>query len=991
MSDDVGSQHGDSTNLEETQVEQTKSEEPSRYTDFKEIGSGAFGNVYKATDSELNRTVAIKVLNDKLQTNDDAIKRFRREGKALAQFDDANICAIFDAYTHNDKLYLVFPFIDGETLADRLKRGLSIEQAIDITVKVADAIHYGHQKKIIHRDLKPANIMFRHDSEEPIVMDFGMCHWDDDEQPSITWDGQQLGTPNYMSPEQAAGEGCTAATDQFCLAVMLQEMLSGQRPFQAKTPAKLLQKIINDEPAEPTDRSGAPLEPALTEVLKRALQKKPEDRFENINEFARVLEKCRPKPKPLFNGPQNLPFKSLDKMFMGREQAMGRLQKSLRRDSGRASAITAAQAVHGLGGVGKTRLAVEYAWQYARDYSALLFVTADSQANLKRELAELTEPEVLNLAEQQATDQDSRMRGVLSWLQSNSGWLLIFDNVDSEEAAEQVDALLPRLTSGHVLITSRLTTWDGSVKPIALDVLSETEAAEFLLARTKPQTSGRGRTPQDSDAQDAQTLAKELDGLALALEQAGSYISAKRISLTEYLRRWQSHNAKVQTWHRPREMKCPASVATTWMTTIEQIKLDHGPATIDFLNILAWFAPEPIPQHVFDHLGQITDLPASLKLDEGMNGKAESAEIVEEYLEILANFSLIQWESETVIIHRVIQEILRSQQWEEDTAIRAALQMLNVASPTESYDVVTWPILDPLRPHLAAIAHTADQAEINEPTTRIMAILAELLAAKALYSEAEPFQRRALQIGEQTYGPDHPEVATHLNNLAQLLKATNRLSVSEPLMRRALQIDEQTYGPDHPRVATRLNNLAQLLQDTNRLSKSEPLMRRALQIDEQTYGPDHPDVATRLNNLALLLQATNRIPESEPLMRRALQIGEQTYGPDHPTVATHLNNLAGLLKATNRLSESEPLMRRVLQIDEQTYGPDHPRVATDLNNLATLLQATNRLSESEPLIRRALTILESSLGPDHPTTQTASRNLELIEEELAQQRTPTKP
>ena len=105
-------------------------------------------------------------------------------------------------------------------------------------------------------------------------------------------------------------------------------------------------------------------------------------------------------------------------------------------------------------------------------------------------------------------------------------------------------------------------------------------------------------------------------------------------------------------------------------------------------------------------------------------------------------------------------------------------------------------------------------------------------------------------------------------------------------MRRALAIDEASFGPDHPNVATRLNNLAQLLQATNRLAEAEPLMRRALAIDEASFGPDHPNVASDLNNLAQLLQATNRLREAEPLMRRALAIDEASFGAEHPNVAT---------------------------------------------------------------------------------------------------------
>ena len=117
---------------------------------------------------------------------------------------------------------------------------------------------------------------------------------------------------------------------------------------------------------------------------------------------------------------------------------------------------------------------------------------------------------------------------------------------------------------------------------------------------------------------------------------------------------------------------------------------------------------------------------------------------------------------------------------------------------------------------------------------------------------------------------------------------------AEPLYRRALAVDEASYGHDHPNIATGLNNLAELLRDINRLSEAEPLYRRALAIDEASYGPDHPNVAIRLNNLAGLLRATNRLSEAEPLYRRALAISEASYGPDHPNVAICLNNLAAI-------------------------------------------------------------------------------------------------
>jgi tetratricopeptide (TPR) repeat protein len=263
----------------------------------------------------------------------------------------------------------------------------------------------------------------------------------------------------------------------------------------------------------------------------------------------------------------------------------------------------------------------------------------------------------------------------------------------------------------------------------------------------------------------------------------------------------------------------------------------------------------------------------------------------------------------------------------------------------------------------------------QERTSGVANQLGFFLLEASLYTEAELLFIRALQIQEQSFGKNHPEVAIHLTNLASLLQNTNRHSEAEPLILRALHIVEHNFGKDHPKVAIRLNNLARLLQDTNRLDQAEPLMLRALQIQEQSFGKDHPNVAIYLNGLALLLKATNRHSEAEPLMLRALQIDEQSFGKGHPKVATDLTNLATLLQDTNRFGEAESLMLRAFQIDEQCFGKNHPKVATNLNNLATLFYATKRIDEAESLMLRAFQIDEQCFGKDHPKVATDLNNL----------------
>ena len=661
---------------------------------------------------------------------------------------------------------------------------------------------------------------------------------------------------------------------------------------------------------------------------------------------------------------QNLPYPSIGDLLKGRDDILKKLKSRL--DDNKPTAIT--QAIEGLGGIGKTRLAIEFGWWVWENKKApaVFFVSAETLERLNASLASLADEKYLNLPGLKEAEQ---IDAVLGWLNDNPGWLMILDNADDEDAAKAVENLLPRLANGRVIITSRYKRWSASVKPHPLDLLPLKKATQFILDRTADR---RIQTPDDKKL--AGQLAKELDRLPLALEQAAAYIAHNQCSFADYLHQWDSERQNVLDWYDERQMQYPASVAVTWQRTFEQL----GPPSRALLHLSAFLAPEMIPSEMFEN--SIDIVKEAVELLTGKKLTKKSKIKIDDILAELAAYSMIIRQAKGFTVHRILQGVIRYRIPEESRPdwIQKALQIVNNFAPTASDDVRTWPVLNVLRPHAELIAQTADQSEISEPTSRLMNQLGLYLTAKGLYNEAEPLMRRALKIDETSFGPEHPKVAIPLNNLAALLQDTDRLSEAEPLMRRGLEIEESSKGPNHPHVAIQLNNLAALLQATNRLSEAEPMYRRALKIDEASFGPDHPDVARDLNNLASLLLATNRLSEAEPMYRRVVEIFEKSLGKDHPNVATALNNLAELLRTTNRLSEAEPMYRRALKIDEASLGPNHPNVARDLNNLALLLTATNRLSEAEPLMRRASKIDEASFGPDHPKVAIRLNNLALL-------------
>jgi hypothetical protein len=549
--------------------------------------------------------------------------------------------------------------------------------------------------------------------------------------------------------------------------------------------------------------------PPFTSADNLAVQVLTSAVLDAVLSVAGLAAKTTPSGGAILAKPRNLPFASLGDLFAGRDEDLADLHTALLGAKG------APVALYGLGGIGKTRLAIEYAWFREAVYSALLFVSASDGAALNAGLAGLTAFEVLDLPEKEARDDATKITAVLRWLESNPTWLMILDNVDDRAAVAEVAKLMPRLKGGHVIITARASNFPATVRKLEVSTLDEDAAAQFLLDRTEAD-----RSKSKDDAPLARELARELGGLALGLEQAGAHIATDRIGFARYLKLWNESREKALAWADATVMGSDRTLATTWATSVARL----SPESRHLLDRLAFLAPDPVPESL---------------IDVAVPGEAPDTDAYEARAGLYA-YSLISGVTTEdggtpgFVVHRLVQDFARRAMSDErrTQALREALEWANAAFVGHPRDVLSWPTLDPLAPHALAIARHADAAEIAEPTARLFNQLGLMLKTKADYARAEPLYRRAVAIDEQSYGPDHPTVAIRLNNLAQLLKDTNRLAEAEPLMHRALAIDETSYGPDHPKVAIRLNNLAQLLKDTNRLAEAEPLMHRALAIDQ---------------------------------------------------------------------------------------------------------------------------------------------------------------
>ena len=259
------------------------------------IGAGGMGQVYKARDTRLDRTVAIKILPALLASDPQFRERFDREARVISQLDHPNICALHDVGQHNGTAYLVMPYLEGETLEDRLQRGaIPADAAVPIATQIADALARAHASGIIHRDLKPANIMLTKSGAR--LLDFGLARAAGSAlttvtqtQPArLTSQGTIIGTFHYMAPEQIEGAEGDARTDVWSFGCVLYEMLTGARPFDGKTTASVLANILN-APVAPVRQRRPGISRALDHIVTRCLEKNPDARWQAVADIAHQL------------------------------------------------------------------------------------------------------------------------------------------------------------------------------------------------------------------------------------------------------------------------------------------------------------------------------------------------------------------------------------------------------------------------------------------------------------------------------------------------------------------------------------------------------------------------------------------------------------------------------------------------------------------------------------------------------------------------------
>jgi tetratricopeptide (TPR) repeat protein len=567
--------------------------------------------------------------------------------------------------------------------------------------------------------------------------------------------------------------------------------------------------------------------------------------------------------------------------FTGRTELLAALAGSL------AAGTTAVVAAHGLGGIGKSQLALEYCYLHAADYQLIWWVTAESPPLAAAGVAALGP----RLGLPPMVEQGEQVAGVLAELGRREGWLLVFDNV---ERPGDLDGLLPTGGRGQVLVTSRNPVWGRRATPLRVDVLVQGEAEAFLLRRSR-----------DTDQVAATAVAAELGGLPLALEQAAAYCEQTSLGLAGYLGRYRRAQARLLDKGAPEDY--PATVATTWRLNLDRVAAT-SPAAVQLLRMASFLAPEAIPLDLLR--ADLYVLPTEL-------AQAASDELMlDEAVGGLYRYSLVIRDHDGIRLHRLVQAVARADLADQEPEwARLAVQLVWAGFPTDSKEMAAWPTCERLLPHVLAVDEHIKRLQVaREETGDLLERASRYLRARGQPQQARQLAERALMLTEQALGPEHPSVGDRCDELGRALREAGDYQGARQHLERALALHQAAYGPDDSRVGSRHKELGSVLWQLGDLAGARTQYQRALEIGQATLGPNHVDLGARHNNLGNVLSRLGDLAGARTEYERALEIGQATLGPDHPNMATAHNNLGTVLRSLGDLAGARIQLERALEI-----------------------------------------------------------------------------
>ncbi|MEV0314366.1 FxSxx-COOH system tetratricopeptide repeat protein [Nonomuraea fuscirosea] len=684
--------------------------------------------------------------------------------------------------------------------------------------------------------------------------------------------------------------------------------------------------------------------------------------------------------------------------FTGRGEVLQHLREQL---VGGAQPVVTQAALYGLGGVGKTQLAIEYAHRYMADYDVVWWISAEQSELLNGAMANLAVRLGLsvgdNMAEAAQSARDALRRG-----DPYKRWLLIFDNADNPV---ELRNYLPGGSSGHVLITSRHPAWEQAAVPLQVDVFTREESLEHLRRRVA-----------GMDAEKAGRVAEALGDLPLAIEQAAAWLLETGMEVDEYVETLKHQPAA--TLALGETPNYPRPVVLTWNVSFDRLR-ERSPAAVRLLELLSFFAPEPVSLSML--YGDET-VKCLLKYDDTLRDKIMIGRLVRE----LSRFALakVDQRDNTVQVHRLVQAVVRDRMTasEREATMHDVHRILLEARPREGAtdDPESWGRFDEIWPHLApSQADDCDEEETRQllidrvrylwirgefdralqvgrgleerwidklggPDRQTLFLrfqMGNVLRSQGKYQEACDLDRAVMEDQLHVLPKPHPHTLMTAAGLAADLRALGQLQESLRMERESYDQTRELFVDDHPRTLTAANNLAVALRHVGRISEARRLDQETLDRRRAVIGTDHPYTLSSQQSLALDIREAGEYLKAADLLRDALSRYQRVLGADFVDTLRAGHSLAITLRKAGALTEAGQLAEATYERYVQHYGPDFPDAVTCRLTLASGLAEAGDREAARRLARQVLDTFDATLGPANPYTLIAANNLCIYQRE----------
>jgi tetratricopeptide (TPR) repeat protein len=648
-----------------------------------------------------------------------------------------------------------------------------------------------------------------------------------------------------------------------------------------------------------------------------------------------------------------------NKNFTGREGLLGQLRQGV------SSAVTAVlpHTLQGMGGVGKTTVAIEYAHRYRTEYELVWWISADQPALVRSSLAALAEP--LGLQSATAAGIETAAMAVLNALrrgQPFSRWLLIFDNADQPE---DLNEIIPR-GPGDVLITSRNHRWQSVVETVPVDVFTRAESTDFLAKRV----------PKGISESEAARLAEELGDLPLALEQAGALQAETGMSVDEYLRLLKEHASEIMAEGKSPEY--PRSMTAAWKLSVSTLNRQM-PQAMELLRCCAFFGSEPIPRDVFRRGTQAGETRVGDLLADPI--------LLARAIRELGRFALVKIDGRSIQVHRLIQALLRDELDEAEQArYRHEVHLiLAVGAPKNPDDNRLWPRYAELVAHVASPATGLARCQV--PAVRAFALdIVRYLYRRGDHQSARSFAERFIEQWTEDSSPDDLAVLDAQRHLGNALRELGRYSAAHALIEATLGRAREVLGDRDALTLALTNSFGADLRASGQFVAARSLDEESLTLHETVFGLEDPQTLRVMNNLALDYALNSDYRHARELHRRTYVLqSEASTGVTSTDVLVSWHGLARAVRLCGDYSEARDVGEDAYDFGRELLGSDHYWTLRTLSDLSIALRRI--ATDYSEVLEMATDILDRCtrlFGTDNPDTLAAAISLTNIQRTIGQ-------